>query len=560
MRPNRTTTGKAAGRAAAGPSSRKGAGRNESAAALRRSEERLKLALEATSDGIWDWDIPTGAAVLSPRFYTMLGYEPYEFPQSYASFRDLVHPDDIERVEHRIRKYMERGGAYAIELRMRSKAGGWVWVLTRGKVVERDAQGRPVRMVGTHKDITERKLAEERVRESEERYRIAIESSPEGVAILNNHEIIYANRRLSEMFGYATPEAIIRAGIQGVVHPDDIPMLTDYANRRQQGDRSVPASYELRGIRKDGAMIFVEVGVSGVSYEGRTMSLAYVKDITGRKEAEKALREYEKLVEGSTDMIAVVGRDRRYRLANDTYLRYRGIKREDLIGRPCAEFFEPEVFEKTVKGYLDRCFNGETVQYEMKYTYPGLGTRDVLVQYAPVSGPDGIDRVAVITRDISEHKQAENALMSREQELERKSFDLQEANTALKVLLRHRDEDRSSLENAIHANVKELIFPYVDKLRTTQLSDAQATYLGIIESGLNEIISPFLQKMGAVYSRFTRTEIQVANLIRSGKSSKEIAQTLNVSLSTVVTHRNNIRNKLALRHKNLNLQGYLLSL
>jgi PAS domain S-box-containing protein len=687
MQVKRRTTGRADKPAPSGPRHRTEAARNEQEEALRRSEERLKLALEATTDGIWDWDIPTGEAVFSPRFYTMLGYEPYEFPQNYASFRGLVHPDDIDRVEHRVREYMERGGVYAIELRMSSRSGDWVWVLTRGKVVERDTDGRPVRMVGTHKDITERKLAEERIRESEERYRTVIESSPEGVALISGNRLVYANRRLSEMFGYATPEEIIQAGIEGVAHQDDVAMLSDYARRRQQGDTSVPACYEFRAVKKDGTRIFVEVSVSGISFEGRIMSLAYVKDITERKEAEKALWEYEKLVEGSTDMIAVVDRERRYRLANDTYLRYRGIKREDLVGQPCTEFIDPEVFETTVKGYLDRCFCGETVQYEMKYTYPGLGERDVLVSYAPVGGPDGIDRVAVITRDVSEHrkyeealkeserlyrglfetmpdgfasmnmdgkiketnrafremlgypqeefdtlayedftpekwrgledeiirkqvltrgysdpyekeyvrrdgtmlpvevrmhllkgsdgaatgmclfardvserKQAEDALMSREQELERKSFDLQEANTALKVLLRHRDEDKSSLESTIHANVKELIFPYIDKLRATQLSDAQATYVGIIESGLTEIISPFVQKMNAVYSRFTRTEIQVANLIRSGKSSKEIARTLNVSLSTVITHRNNIRNKLAIRHKNLNLQGYLLTL
>ena len=92
------------------------------------------------------------------------------------------------------------------------------------------------------------------------------------------------------------------------------------------------------------------------------------------------------------------------------------------------------------------------------------------------------------------------------------------------------------------------------------MSDSQGTYVGIIESGLNEIISPFLQKLAATYSRFTRTEIQVANLIKSGKSSKEIAELLNVSTGTVETHRNNIRNKLGLRHKNINLQAHLLSL
>ena len=104
--------------------------------------------------------------------------------------------------------------------------------------------------------------------------------------------------------------------------------------------------------------------------------------------------------------------------------------------------------------------------------------------------------------------------------------------------------------------------PYVETLKQTYLSDSQRTNLDIIESGLNEIVSPFLQRMAAIYSRFTPSEIQIANLIRSGKTSKEIARLINVSRATVDTHRNNIRNKLGLRNnKNINnLRTYLLSL
>jgi PAS domain S-box-containing protein len=129
--------------------------------ALCKSEERLRLSLEAINDGVWDWNVPTGTAVFSPRWYTMLGYEPYEFPQSYDSFGSLVHPDDIVRVEREIKEYIASGEGYAIEIRMRTKSDGWRWILTRGMVVQRDADGRPVRMVGTHSDITERKRAEE---------------------------------------------------------------------------------------------------------------------------------------------------------------------------------------------------------------------------------------------------------------------------------------------------------------------------------------------------------------------------------------------------------------
>ncbi len=134
------------------------------------------------------------------------------------------------------------------------------------------------------------------------------------------------------------------------------------------------------------------------------------EDITERKEAEEALREYQKVVEGSQDMIAVVDRRYRYRLANETYLKYRDTRKEDFIGRSCEEILGRDVFERTVKEYLDRCFLGETIQYEMKATYPKLGERDLLVSYLPIRGPGGIDRVAAIIRDISQDKKFEETL------------------------------------------------------------------------------------------------------------------------------------------------------
>jgi PAS domain S-box-containing protein len=128
---------------------------------LWKSEERFSLALDATNDGIWDWNVPTGSAFFSPHWYTMLGYEPNEMPGSYATWRSLVHPDDLPATEGMIQASISGKEGYSIELRMLTKQGDWKWVLTRGMVVDRDAKGDPVRMVGTHTDITERKRIED---------------------------------------------------------------------------------------------------------------------------------------------------------------------------------------------------------------------------------------------------------------------------------------------------------------------------------------------------------------------------------------------------------------
>lgn len=134
--------------------------RRKAEARLRDSQQRLTLTLDAVNEGVWDWRVPTGETVFSPRYYTMLDYEPYEFPQTHAAWVGLLHPDDVERAEREIHRHFEDGNAYAVEFRMRNKSGGWRWILARGLVVARDAAGRPLRMVGTHTDITERKQAE----------------------------------------------------------------------------------------------------------------------------------------------------------------------------------------------------------------------------------------------------------------------------------------------------------------------------------------------------------------------------------------------------------------
>ncbi len=132
----------------------------------KKTEERLRLTLETTNDGMWDWNIPTGKAVFSPRYYRILGFEPDEFPENYDAWRRLVHPDDVDWAEREINEHINENTGYAIEIRMRTKSGDWRWILTRGMVVERDVENRPIRMVGTHSDITERKQAEEEVRTS----------------------------------------------------------------------------------------------------------------------------------------------------------------------------------------------------------------------------------------------------------------------------------------------------------------------------------------------------------------------------------------------------------
>jgi PAS domain S-box-containing protein len=136
--------------------------RKQAEMALRKSRERLSLALNAANDGLWDWNIKTGEVYFSPRYYTMLGYKFNEFPATYEAWANLLDPDERDETEKKIRGYIERKSeGFEEEFHLKTKTGGWRWILSKGKVITRGANNEPIRMVGTHSDITARKQAEQ---------------------------------------------------------------------------------------------------------------------------------------------------------------------------------------------------------------------------------------------------------------------------------------------------------------------------------------------------------------------------------------------------------------
>ncbi len=141
-----------------------------------------------------------------------------------------------------------------------------------------------------------------------------------------------------------------------------------------------------------------------------------------------------------------------------------------------------------------------------------------------------------------------------------KSQSLEEANTALKVLLKHREEDKSNLEEHVLANVKKLVFPYLEDLKHMKLSESQLAHVNIIEKHLHDIVSPFLRNLSSSYLDLTPREIQIASLVKEGKTTKEITDLLNISATAVDFHRKNLRSKFGIKNKRTNLRSYLSSL
>ena len=172
-----------------------------------------------------------------------------------------------------------------------------------------------------------------------------------------------------------------------------------------------------------------------------------------------------------------------------------------------------------------------------------------------------------IDRDVTARKESEEALKKTHNELKQRTLDLEikrksleELNAAMRVLLKKRMVDKAKIGESVMANVKKLIEPYFEKIKKTNLNAQQGSLLKIVESNLNEIISPFTQEISLKHFNLTPTEIQIAKQIRYGDTTQKIAAFMNVSPRTVETHRKNIRRKIGLEGKKANLRSHLLSI
>ncbi len=243
-----------------------------------------------------------------------------------------------------------------------------------------------------------------------------------------------------------------------------------------------------------------------------------------------------------------------------------GYNRKDFLGKHYSEIgarvFSTETQKVIVAAYDDAVAAEKILNRKEIEVLRSDGTT-AIVEANSVFLKKNSEIIATINimRDITERKHAEKKLQTAHKELEQKvkerTASLEEMNSALKVLLKKRDEDKVELEDKILFNMKELIVPVLEKLEKSRLDERQKTLLGILETNLNDIVSPFVQGVSIKNLRLTPTEIQVANLIKQGKSTKEVAGLLYSSESAIIFHRHNIRKKLGIISKKINLRSFL---
>ncbi|MBF2025902.1 MAG: PAS domain S-box protein [Oscillatoriales cyanobacterium C42_A2020_001] len=256
--------------------------------ALRESEERLRLALIAANQGLYDLNLQTGMAIVSPEYARMLGYAPETFQETNAKWRDRLHPDDQAVVYQIYEEYVTgKRDEYRVDFRQRTQSGEWKWILSVGKIVKWDEHGNPLRMLGTHTDITERKHAEEALRLSNARSRRLVDSNLIGVAFSDAEGyVLDANEAFLRIVGYTQPE-MHRINWRQLT-PPEYHSLDDQANA-DVFTTGTCVPFEKEYIRKDGTRVPVLVGVAALQ-EQEHGTLCFVIDLSERKQNEEALR------------------------------------------------------------------------------------------------------------------------------------------------------------------------------------------------------------------------------------------------------------------------------
>jgi len=329
---------------------------------LRATKQRLELALEASNLSLWDFDIGTGQVFLDENWAKIVGGAAGAQVTSVAALFQALHPDDRERTAGSAMATIKGATSnYREEIRVRSASGEWKWITCRGKVVERSADGRAMRAVGTNTDITPRKAAEAALASSEQRYRTLFENAPLGIALTTpDGRIVAANETMSRMFGYGAEELTHLNASSLYARPSErTAVLT-----RLELERALHGQ-EVELQRRDGTLFFGNLTVNQLDLEAGGMLLSMWEDISERKQAQMELRDSEArfrdIVDYSPIGIVVCSLDGQFVQANHALCAMLGYARDELehlsfldLTHPDDRAASAEQFHQLIAGKLTR--------------------------------------------------------------------------------------------------------------------------------------------------------------------------------------------------------------
>jgi PAS domain S-box-containing protein len=376
--------------------------------ALQQSEERFDLAMHGSNDGLWDWNLVTNEVYFSPRWKAMLGHADHEIPHQLTEWTKRVHPADLEETMSEVMAYLEKKQPfYENTHRVQHKDGHYLWILDRGIAVW-NTEGKPVRMVGTHTDLTALKQAEAALKQSEERFIAVLDNLPVFIYLrAPDYSIRFANRLFRERFG----EPMQKPCYEAIYHRTA--PCEGCAMRRVFNQPSIPQTLESPLI--DGRVYEIH-SYPFVDRDGSLLALQMGLDITARKEAETALRRSrdELLCYFEQPLVGMLSSNLKKKslYINQRFCDIVGYSQEEMQILDWGKITHPDdlVIDQA---YFDQVLRGEIDSYEMEKRYIHKDGHLVYIHLAVngVHDEQGqLDHFIAIVLDISRRKQVEQAL------------------------------------------------------------------------------------------------------------------------------------------------------
>lgn len=317
----------------------------EQKALLADSEFRWKFAVDGSGDGLWDWNKKTNEVYFSKRWKEMLGFKEDEINNIFEEWEKRIHPEDLAQVYMDINNHIEgKTDAYENEHRILCKNGTYMWILDRGIIVQRDENGNPIRLIGTHTDISDRKKYQEKIEKSKIKFTSIYNNSLDAIVLYDTstERIDDVNPKACSLYGY-TEEEFVKLGIKDieVLHDEKMIKETQLRMLKQGWDR-----FESKHKLKDGSIIDVMVNAVSINLFGKDFIYVTFRDITQQKKLERITleqkEEFETIFRTIKDGIAIIDLNSKFINCNDAFIAFVGYSKEELLGKNCSDFIIDE--------------------------------------------------------------------------------------------------------------------------------------------------------------------------------------------------------------------------
>ncbi len=472
----------------------------------------------------------------------------HEFPFS------ALHGDDRDEMENSFRLSLERRmEARDLSCRLVRKDGAFLWAAISWRPMY-GVDGAYLGLRTSIRDITLQKAAEKDLRESEELHRITLSTISDAVFITDEEgAFTYVCPNVHIIFGYFLDEVRAMGTIPQLLGD----RLFDSADLAEAGEL---VNIERDITDKNGVLHSLLVNIKKVSIKGGTI-LYTCRDVTERKRREEEKRrideQYHKLFEGSLDAVCITGEKGGIIDCNPAFESLTGYTRKELFRTNILALYHNARDRKKLRDHMERSGFVRDFEVEM-IRRDGTSIHCLINSTRRASG--GVVEFQSIIRDITGRKKTDRLLLATQAELSEKARGLEEANTALKVLLKHQEDERAAFEDSAAANFRELVRPYLLKLSQAQSRTAMNALADIIVTNMEKITRPLTKRLEDHLAVLTATERRIADMIRSGSTASGISETLGIAENTVKTHKRNIRKKLGITNRKVNLREFLSSL